>query len=284
MIIERLPDTFWKDQPFMVSSNIFYKDEFFEAHTHSYYEFFMIVEGEMDHIMNSQSHRLQRRSLCFLYPDDEHELHNSQKTEKVHIINCTCSENFFLDTVRMLQYDVEKIPDSFSGPVINIPSVFWRTMVDKANLIQFQRGDFPPHVLRAMFRTLLLDVLLISSTHISSVHADIPVWLVRAREKMQYEENFIAGLERFIELSGRTQEHLTRCMSKYYDETPTAYINQLRVKKAAGMLLTSRKDVWEIMYDCGFSGHSYFLKCFRKSFGMSPRQYIKINQRAFNIR
>ncbi|MBN2640205.1 MAG: helix-turn-helix domain-containing protein, partial [Victivallales bacterium] len=92
------------------------------------------------------------------------------------------------------------------------------------------------------------------------------------------------GLKRFIELAGRTQEHLTRSMKKYYDESPTAFINQLRVRKAARLLLSSQQEIWEIMYECGFNSHAYFLKCFRKSFGMSPRQYIKVNRRVFNIR
>ena len=38
------------------------------------------------------------------------------------------------------------------------------------------------------------------------------------------------------------------------------------------------------MYDCGFNSYAYFLKCFKQHFGMSPRQYVQINRRAFSMK
>lgn len=279
-----LSEHFWTGLPFSLSSNIFYKNESFDAHEHSYYEFFMVVEGALLHTMNGERSLMARRSICFLNPEDAHELQNSNSTGQVHIINCTFSKIFYFDTVSMLRHDLEQVPESFSGTVSNLPSSLWEGLVKLANLIQFHRGEYSPGALRTMFRGLCLEVLLVMAEKPGVSGGEVPGWLVKAREKMMFEENYISGLKRFIELAGRTQEHLTRSMKKYYDESPTAFINQLRVRKAARLLLSSQQEIWEIMYECGFNSHAYFLKCFRKSFGMSPRQYIKVNRRVFNIR
>ena len=232
---ERLVNQFWEGQPFSVASNIFFRGEKFQAHRHDdYYEFFMVVEGELEHTLNGKNSRIGRRGMCLLYPDDEHELRNFPSSDKVNIINCTFSGNFLRDTERFLGYDLESPPDNWSGRVaMGIPAPLWVGMLNKANTLMFNHGDFSSDRLRALFRSLLLDTLLILSQPLPDIHGEAPGWLIRAREQMLLENNYIAGLPRFIALSGRTQEHLTRSMRKYYHESPTAFVNQLRSRKAA---------------------------------------------------
>ncbi|MDD5599477.1 MAG: helix-turn-helix domain-containing protein [Victivallaceae bacterium] len=278
-----LNDLFWQGQDFSVASNIFYGHENFILHAHTYYEFFLVVEGELIHTLNGQTSALQRRSLCFLYPDDEHGLRNSAKGDKVHIVNCTFSEGFLKDTENFLRHDLGTLPENWPNGLQGINSALWLALTNKAAVLQFQNHKFSPLEQRALFRGMLGDVLLLLAKREYPVLTEIPGWLIKAREQMQLEENFLAGLKRFVRLSGRTQEHLTRSLRKYYNETPTAYINQLRVRKAAQELLYTRKDIWNIMSDCGFNNYSYFLKCFNRNFGMTPRQYIKVNRRVFTL-
>ena len=275
---------FWQDLPFSVSSSIFYQKEKFISHTHTYYEFFLVSEGELAQTKNEVTSQLPRRSLCLLYPDDEHELRNSQKSDHVQIINCTFSEDFFKETVGIIKKDLKKIPKSWSKTLVNIPSKNWNGLLQKANTLQFEGHTYSVPAKQALFRSFLLDVLFLLAEPEKSMATEVPAWLVKAREQMELEENFIPGLASFIKLSERTQEHLTRSMKKHYQETPTSFINQLRCKKAAQQLLYSRKDTWSIMEDCGFRNYPYFLKCFRKSFGLSPKQYIKVNRRAFTLK
>ena len=226
---------------------------------------------------------MQRRALCFLYPDDEHSLRNSVKSDKAYIVNCTFSERFLKDTENFLRHDLGTLPERWPGIIQSIDSALWQVLVNKAAVLQFQNHKFSPYEQRAFFRGMLSDVLLLLAGREDSILTEVPGWLVKAREQMQLEHNFLAGLKRFVQLSGKTQEHLTRSLKKYYHESPTAYINQLRTRKAAQELLYTRKDIWDIMSDCGFNNYAYFLKCFNKNFGMTPRQYIKVNRRVFTL-
>lgn len=73
------------------------------------------------------------------------------------------------------------------------------------------------------------------------------------------------------------------CFSKYHfhrlfhtltNETLFAFIQRLRVEKAAALLLNSRAlPITQISYECGFSGPSAFARAFRERFNMTATQW-----------
>ena len=56
---------------------------------------------------------------------------------------------------------------------------------------------------------------------------------------------------------------------------PVDLIKEFRLSHAAELLQTTNLTITEIAYRSGFKDASYFGKCFRKRYGMSPREYIK---------
>ena len=53
------------------------------------------------------------------------------------------------------------------------------------------------------------------------------------------------------------------------------FIREIRLKKAAQMLRIPGYSVTDVMYDVGFNHRSYFSKCFKEYFGVSPKDYAK---------
>ena len=90
---------------------------------------------------------------------------------------------------------------------------------------------------------------------------------------MKKPENFIHGSERMLELSGKTREHLSRSMQKYYNITPTAYINELKLNYAINLMYSSTLSITDICYECGFSNISWFYKLFEREYGISPAKF-----------
>lgn len=62
--------------------------------------------------------------------------------------------------------------------------------------------------------------------------------------------------------------------------TPTQYIIGQRLEYARDLLLETSLPVMQISENCGFSDALYFSRCFRKHFGMSPRQYRETGLRS----
>jgi AraC-like DNA-binding protein len=50
----------------------------------------------------------------------------------------------------------------------------------------------------------------------------------------------------------------------------TTRLNELRLRKAAALLLQAERRISDIAFDCGFNDLSYFNRCFRRRFGLTP--------------
>lgn len=59
---------------------------------------------------------------------------------------------------------------------------------------------------------------------------------------------------------------------------PTEFIRQLRLTTAARILLVTNATVSEVAYEVGFRDDNYFIRAFKKNFGMTPNQYRKTSQ------
>lgn len=54
---------------------------------------------------------------------------------------------------------------------------------------------------------------------------------------------------------------------------PVDYVKELRLSKAARLIETTDSSITEIAYSVGFRDAGYFGKCFRKKYGMTPKEY-----------
>lgn len=50
-------------------------------------------------------------------------------------------------------------------------------------------------------------------------------------------------------------------------------VRDIRLKKAEHLLKTGKLTISEVIYETGFSSHSYFAKCFKKEYGVAPNKY-----------
>lgn len=100
-----------------------------------------------------------------------------------------------------------------------------------------------------------------------------PTWLTRACAAMNAEENLRAGLPRLVELAAVSHGHLARSMRTHYGCTPVEHVTELRLAHAALLLATTAEAVGRIADRCGYDSISYFSRCFRQRYELSPRQY-----------
>lgn len=81
------------------------------------------------------------------------------------------------------------------------------------------------------------------------------------------------ALAELVECSGYSESHFCHRFKSVTGYTPFAYLNRLRVSKAAERLVVSDAKITEIAIDCGFENISYFNRVFRKEMGMAPGVY-----------
>ena len=73
--------------------------------------------------------------------------------------------------------------------------------------------------------------------------------------------------------------HLSRIFKEYTGKTLHSYIIELRLQNANKLLLTTDDPVSAISEICGFDSPAYFIKCFKRHFGISPKKYRRENSK-----
>ncbi|MCF2503740.1 ATP-binding protein [Dyadobacter sp. CY107] len=82
---------------------------------------------------------------------------------------------------------------------------------------------------------------------------------------------------------GMSSAHLSRKLKSLTQFSANEIIKKYRIKKASLLLENKEGNISEVMYDVGFSNLSYFSKCFREEFGVTPKEYVKKEGRKFEI-
>jgi AraC-like DNA-binding protein len=81
------------------------------------------------------------------------------------------------------------------------------------------------------------------------------------------------SVELLSEEMGMSSTHLYRKLKSLTHLSANEIIKRYRIKKASLLLKNKEGNISEIMYEVGFSNLSYFSKCFKTEFGVTPKEY-----------
>jgi AraC-like DNA-binding protein len=108
-------------------------------------------------------------------------------------------------------------------------------------------------------------------------HDFLPAW------KMMRVMTFIdANLDRPIRIEEMAAiaklscSHFSRAFGATVGEQPSAFVIRRRVERAEQLILLTEKPLSQIALDCGMADQSHLTKLFRRSYGMSPGKWRKL--------
>jgi AraC-like DNA-binding protein len=83
------------------------------------------------------------------------------------------------------------------------------------------------------------------------------------------------GVEKMAKEMGMSRTNMHRKMKEITGFPPSELIRNIRLRKAAMLLLNQADSVSQISFTVGFEDHSYFSKSFKKQFGVPPSEYLQ---------
>lgn len=245
------------------------------AHDHDFFEVFLIENGKTTHWINGESQVLEPGQLAFIRPNDAHAF-RAEKSTGCQIVNVM----FRIETAQHLakRYS-DVIADKFFDVSSKMP------YMHSLGPARFARAINVAQQLQTAHRSLarIEEFLLVLTNRVADApvgtDGTIPKWFAEACSAAQSQEVFSMGAAGFIAAAGRSHEHVCRTCKTVTGQTPSEYINQIRIEYAAHLLRSDERSIDDVVDVCGFDNNSYFYRLFRRQYGTTPRQYRLRNQR-----
>ena len=98
----------------------------------------------------------------------------------------------------------------------------------------------------------------------------------KMKELLQFlHSNFTrqVTVQEAADFCGYSTSYFMRFFKSFTGSTFITYLNTCRLQKAEELLLTSQYSVLEISGMSGFENHSYFIRLFKRCYGITPCQY-----------
>lgn len=128
----------------------------------------------------------------------------------------------------------------------------------------------------ALFAQIAASLSLWYETPKSKKKADTHV-LQLARVISYIENHFTEPIETemLAEISNMSLRSFYRAFSEAFSESPSNYINRIRIRKAIELMNDPRKNITDIAFETGFNDSNYFARSFRSIMKESPSSYRK---------
>lgn len=234
-------------------------------HEHDYYEFTVVLTGRYYQNVNGKRVLLERGDFVFIPLGSNHQ--SFYEFGATRILNVGISKAFFE------QHYLALLPAQFiASQVYKINHEFLNYIESVTASLNFRNGEFNEFLEMVTFYI----VNRLRHHRESEVTADIPGWLTMAVEKMHDKSRFgDKALSNMVQLSGKSQEYLTRATQRHYGKTPMQIINEIRIDFAKKQLEITNYSVTDIAFESGYSSPSMFIKNFKKLTAFTPNHYRK---------
>jgi AraC family transcriptional regulator, dual regulator of chb operon len=269
-------DIFETGYSFFIADTIFSGTKKTGTHTHNFYEFFILRQGELIHYHNHEKYIMKPGEICFIHPADHHSFQATHEGVPAIFTNVAFTTGEYEMAIRYLQCKGFETLSAQERKVLPDNHSLSALLAGFENIFR-QAGSSVSADLHFLFRALLIQALVILNKKSVQTQDTLPLWLSVACHQMEKTQNYQKGIPRFVELSGKTQEHLTRSLKKYLNTTPSEFINNIRLLEAAKQLRNTTKPVSEIVFATGFENPSYFNRLFKAKYGQSPGKYRLLN-------
>lgn len=250
--------------------------EYFRPHYHDYYEIFIPTDGSAVHMVNGENIPLKRGQAVFIRPSDTHD-YICENGTTFSMLNITFTAQTVDEIFAFLGEGFKKdaLLSPRLPPAVTLDENDFSKLTARMSAIT-ALGNDNTEKLKTSLRILIFHLI---TEHFAGYReksdSAVPAWLSELRREMKKPQNFTKGSAAIVELCGKSREHVSRCMKKYYGVTVSEFINGLRLNFVANMLIHSNHNILDIVLDSGFNSTTWASKCFAQKYGCTMSEYRK---------
>lgn len=244
------------------------------SHCHDFWEMMYVLEGAGTHKINGRPMPLSAGDILWIRPPDAHAI-SRRSGQSLHFLNVAFAAPAWAEFRAAAHLETQTAPweTSHLPPMMTLPAAQRApcALAFEQALHAFHRR--PTRLDLCRFWSVVLPFLLPDHLEEAEMIPSAPGWLSRACRLLERQENLQQGVSRLVELAGVSPAHLSRVLKSNTRLTPTEYVNRLRLRHAAALLLTTSQEISRIALDCGFDNLSYFYRRFGQAYGKTPHVF-----------
>lgn len=220
------------------------------------YHIFLILEGKYKISHLDKEYTLTAGNLALYYPGERQRYEALEKGRSFWLHFSGTAVKEILDSEK-LSSGIYKISDAVCSRCFKILNLF-------------KTGD-------KRYSTSELYKLLLNLSDTKNGGGRIPPEIFSAVAYINSNYYKVFSLDTLAQISGYSKSRFSHLFADSMNTTPLKYQNELRLKNAGDMLLSSSAPIGEIAALVGFADPLYFTRLFTKEFGVSPSEYRKQN-------
>ena len=236
---------------------------------HGFCEFVCVTKGRFRHTINDQMCMQEAGELILIRETDRHALSGNDFT----FVNVMFKTDWLLRLESFVQFTglAERL---LSGPPPRIMLPADKRPEWLAVLEQLLANHASVHGRRLFTRFLLSMTIdhLVPADDLTRP-TNIPDWLRRTLDWIAKTPGPLPTVAALVKQGGRCHEHFTRQFTRHLGVSPTRYLADLRVDRAADLLATTNYKLLDICHTVGFENEGYFYRSFRQRKGVTPLDY-----------
>jgi AraC family cel operon transcriptional repressor len=251
-------------------------EEIQSFHLHEFAEVILLVKGYLLHEVNGSHHILPPGSLVFVRPYDLHRLLpvNSERTLFASLVlaSSVIQELMSYLCTPAILHHFNTAPEA---PCFQLQPDEARSLmlqmegVSNEQAVSPETGTLMARVLAAQ---LFAGYLLNPRTQERAKPLP-PPWLAQLREEAEGWDSLRNAPHRLHQRCPCHPSHLCKSFQRYYGETPTDFINRLRLRKAVRSLNEPDTKIAAVAAELGFDSLSHFHRLFKRHYGLTPAEY-----------
>lgn len=246
------------------------------SHYHDFYELYYLLSGHCRIFINHTLYYVEPGDMILLEPGKIHRTtyHSSTASDRIAIY---FGQEYMEEISRMC--GGEAAGRLFKCPKTRVSGsrkVYVESLLERLEQEAAGQDEYSPMLAKGYLYELLIGL-----TRIQDSGADqdkLEVGETSVEEAAQYIYEHFREPVSLSEVADRVHMSPTYFSRKFKAVTGFGYkeyLTNIRIREAAGLLLTTTQSITDIAMECGFGDSNYFGDAFKKSKGMSPREYRK---------
>ena len=248
-----------------------------ELHNHTFWEIFIILNGNCNHTVNGKTTSLSTGNVFFLRPiKDMHYFSNKNNEEFYRHRDVYITDSDMKTWCDMISPDMYEELLKPNEPIsFNISSSMLKYIEEILMSPNFNLPNIS-NILKNIHFAVAIDLL--TAYLLTKLPTSQPDWLNGFVEDLKNPDNFIYSIEELTAKIPYSHGYICREFKKHMNQTIVSFFNTQKINHASFLLMNSNLKILDISNIVGYTSPKNFINQFTKTFSLSPSAWRAKNQ------